>query len=115
MFGAIRDAAASKALAIIKEKFVNPNFEGIGKAREIAYRDRKVYLTIELEGLEDRPFEVVAEKIEFAPDCSSVRVSEFSSNMPFLHNALNRFATREFSIPESKRGMFALAKKALGL
>lgn len=116
MFGIFVSGAVTFALNRVKEKFVNPNLDGIGQVREISYRDKMLLLTLVLEGLEDRPVEIRCSSIEIAPDGSSVRIGGFESNMPFAQNALNRFATEPFAVPEgSARMAVCAAKKLLGL
>ncbi len=116
MFGKIRDAAATLALRGVKEKLVNPQFWDIGIIRELFFKDGKLFLTVELKGLEDRPIEVCANDISIADDGSEVRIGAFESNMPFAHNALNRFATQVFRIPEGMGRLSLVAvKKTLGL
>lgn len=108
--------ATTVALKGVKDKLVNPNIEGIGVVKEISFRDRTLFLTVVLDGLEDRPIEISCSRLEIAPDGSSVTVHEFQSNMPFAQNALNRFAVRPFSVPEGGARMAVVAaKKGLGL
>ncbi len=112
----LRDFAVNKTLGWIKEKFVNPNIEGIGVVKKINFEDKKLRLTIELAGLEDRPIDIVASDIVIAPDNSSITVRKFESNMPFMQTALNRFGTQSFAVPEgSARLGLATAKCVLGL
>lgn len=116
MFECIKNMAVSVALNGLKEKFVNPSLEGIAKVTEISFKDKAISATILLEGLEDRPIEACCRKIEIAPDGSSVTLSDFESRLPFVKNALNRFAARTFAIPEGNaRGVLAAAKKTFGL
>lgn len=112
----LRTFAANKALGWIKEKFVNPNIEGIGTVKKILFENGKLLLTVELTGLEDRPIDITASDIRIAPDNSSIEVRMFESNMPFVQTALNRFATRAFDVPEGSARMgLATAKAVLGL
>lgn len=113
--GFFKDKAVSLALIVIKEKVVNPNLEGIGTVREISYKNGKILLTVILEGLEDHPLSIEASDIEIAPDASTIKVNKFAANIPFAHNALNRFAVTEFNIPEENRYALKTAKTILGL
>lgn len=116
MFDALKNRAVSAALNGVKEKVVNPNLDGIGKVTNIAYENKKLFVTVVLAGLEDKPVTVLCNNIDIAPDASSVSVSGFASNMPFAENALNRFLPASFQVPEgSTRMVLLMAKKALGL
>lgn len=116
MFECIKNMAVSVALNGLKEKLVNPNLEGIGKVTEISFKDKTIFVTVVLEGLEDTPIEACCRKIEIAPDGSSVTLADFDSKLPFAKNALNRFAAKTFDIPEGKtRSALAAAKKTFGL
>lgn len=116
MFPFAKNWLLSKALNGLKEKFVNPNLEGIATVREIAYRDKMLFLTLILEGLEDKPIEVWGSGVEIAADGSSIKISKYESNMPFAKTALNRFATMPIPVPEGAARLATIAaKKALGL
>lgn len=116
MIGWLRDKTAQFALNMVKDKFVNPNLDGICTVSDIRYHDKALSLTLALDGLEDRPIEVTCSDFEIAPDCSTITIHKFESNMPFARNALNRFASGPISIPEGgARTAVCAAKKVLGL
>lgn len=116
MLKCIKNCVCNYALRKVKEKLVNPALEGIGVVREISFKDGSLFLTLILEGLEDRPIDVRCSEIEIAPDGSQLTIHQFESNMPFAQNALTRYGTRPIDIPEgSARFAVATAKKALGL
>lgn len=116
MFGWLRNKTAQFALNIAKDKFVNPNLEGICTVNEISYRDKALALTLTLDGLEDHPIEVTCSEIEIAPDCSTITIHKYESNMPFAQNALRRFACKPIPIPEGgARTAVCTARKVLGL
>lgn len=116
MFKAIKNKAIAVALNQIKERFVNPNIDGIGVVKSLSYDQGKIQLTVILEGLEDHPLAIEASDIEIAPDGSTIKVGNFMSNLAFAHNALNKFAVREFEVPEgSARTGLLMAKKVMGL
>lgn len=116
MFGGMRDKLVSLALSRMKGRYMDANLEGIGTIKDIAYRQGQLVLTVVLEGLEDRPLTIGASEVEIAPDGSSIKVGKFDSNMAFANNALNRFAVREFPIPEgSARTALKMARTVLGL
>lgn len=116
MFECIKVRLCNYALKKVKEKLVNPALEGIGTVREISFRDGALFLTLILDGLEDRPIDVRCSEIEIAPDGSELIIHKFESNMPFVQTALNRYGVRQIPIPEgSARFAVVSAKKALGL
>lgn len=100
MFDAIKNKGIQLALNAINEKYIGPNLAGIGKITEIAYRDKKLFLTLQLDGMENRPAHICASDIKIEKDGSRISVGQFESDMAFIQNALNRFATRPFDIPE---------------
>lgn len=116
MLGWLRNKTAQIALNVVKDKFVNPNLDGICTVSEIRYRDKALALNLTLDGLEDRPIEVTCSDIEIAPDCSTITIHKYESNMPFAQNALSRFASDPIPIPEGgARTAVCAAKKVLGL
>ncbi len=116
MFKCVRERICNYALGKVKEKLMNPVLEGIGVVKEISWRDGSLFLTLVLEGLEDRPIDVRCSEIEIAPDGSALTIHKFESNMPFAQTALNRFGTRAIEIPEGNaRFAVVTAKKTLGL
>lgn len=116
MLAYLRNKMTTLALNGVKDKFMNPNLDGIGVVREISYRDKMLFLTIALDGLEDRPIDLRCSDIKIAPDGSTITIHGFESNIAFAQNALNRFATRPFKVPEGGARMAVMAvKKALGL
>lgn len=91
------------------------NLDGLGVIRELSFRDRTMFITMELEGLPDKPISITAEEVAIAPDGSELSVKSFKSDMPFLHAALNRFAAGPFAIPAEARGMLKAARSVLDL
>lgn len=116
MFSCLKNKAIKIALQQLKERVLNPNLEGIGIVKDMVYEDKKLRLTLILAGLEDKPITIQCDDIVIAEDGSSIIVEKFESNMEFARNALNRFATRRFDVPEGM-ARFALksAKTVLGL
>ena len=114
--GKIINGAADVALDKVKDKIINPKLETIGTVESLTYKDKKLYMTVILEGMEDKPIDVCAEEIEISPDCASVKVNKFSSNMAFVNNALNKYATCPFSVPDGAgRTVLKTVKPILGL
>ncbi|MBQ9407180.1 MAG: hypothetical protein IJU37_10665 [Desulfovibrio sp.] len=117
LFDKFRDMAVRKALAEIKDRLLNPALKGIGIVTQIAYRDKKLSLTCQLNGLEDSPIEVSVGTIAIADDASQLRLGDFEANRAFAQNALNLFAARTYDVPDTTAVRFSLktAKKVLGL
>lgn len=116
MLNWLRQGAADKALEMLRDRVINPQLAGLARVESMRVKDGKLFLTLLLAGMEDRPVEVVSSGLELAADCSSIKAGKYSSNMPFAENALNRYAARPFAVPEG-RARFALcaARGLLGL
>lgn len=116
MLGWLREKTAQFALNMVKDKFVNPNLDGICTVNEIRYHEKALALKLTLDGLEDRPIEIICSDFEIAPDCSTITIRKYESNMPFAQNALNRFASNPIPVPEGgARTAVSAARKVLGL
>lgn len=116
MLSKIKDKAVSLALAGIRDKLVNPAVSGLGQVHDVNWRDKKLYLTVTLDGMPDRPIEVVCSDIEISPAGDSIRVGQYDASAPFAKNALNRFACHSFPIPEgAARSAVKAARIGLGL
>ena len=117
VFTNIATAATQTALQQLKDKFFNPAITQIGVIKEISYRDKKFFLTVELLGLEGNDIEVCINSMEIAPDAGYVEIKDFDSNRLFAKNALNMFAAKKYMVPDKGMVRTALktAKKVLGL
>lgn len=116
MFDFLKNRTVNLALNSIKGIVVNPNIEGIGTVQEIKYADGKCHVKLLLNGLEDKPIDITCEDIKIGDDGSYVLIEKFTSNMPFVQNALNKFASQKFDIPEgSARFAVKSAKSILNL
>lgn len=92
------------------------DLEGIGVIKQITFKDAKLNLTVILNGLENHEITVTCDDIGISPDGASLSIGSFASNMPFVENALNRFAPKIFAVPEGKaREALIAAKQALEL
>lgn len=113
----IKNMVVSKTLNIMREKVINPRMADIGKVKSLEWTDGKLTLVFTLNGLDETDISVICNHVSISPDGESISVSDFSSNMPFVENALNSFAAREYRIDEGSMVKMALltAKKVLGL
>ena len=113
----IKKILAHKALETMREKMINPKIADIAKIKSMEWREGKLFLTFTFNGLEDREIKVICKKIEIAPDNSSISLSGFESDMPFVENALNAFASGTHKLPEGgmTRIGVAMARKILDL
>ena len=91
------------------------NLGDIAKITKIGLVSGKLYLSFVLNGLEDKAMQVQCHDVRIAEDGSSLTVGEFESNMPFLLNALNRFAPKTIALPESAKDTVLMVKSLLGL
>jgi hypothetical protein len=115
--GALATMATQKALSELKDRLLNPAVSEIGTITAISYRDKKLFLNVVLNGLEDREIEVSCGRLRIADDGSRISLGAFQSNMPFAQNALNMFAARDYKIPDSTmvRAALVTTKKVLKL
>jgi hypothetical protein len=115
--GSVKDAALRATLMQLKDKLLNKAIEKFGTINEIDYKDKKLTLTCELNGLEGNPIEVTIGMLKIADDGSHITVGDFDSNREFAKNALNMFAAKEYAVPENTiiRGGLTTLKKVLGL
>lgn len=113
----LKNAATQCALQELKDRLLNPAVASIGRIKEISYRDLKLFLVVELAGLEGQPVEISSGLITIADDGSYIQFGEFDSNMLFAKNALDMFATTKFAVPDKRlvRTVLVTAKKILGL
>lgn len=93
-----------------------PDISGITKISEVSFKNGKLLLTATLAGLEDRPIHIEAAEIHVPDDGSSIKIGKFRSDMPFVDNALNRFAMEAFNVPEGDaRAVLVEVAKILNL
>lgn len=90
-----------------------PNLDGLGIIKSIVWKDGKAQLRFALAGLEDREIDIICGKINISEDGSQVTAGDFSSNMPFMENILNRFASGSFTIKDKNTQAAILAAKTL--
>lgn len=115
-FNSLKNNVVSMALNTAWEKLMGQYLDGIGTVKKISYEDGKIFLTVILAGLEDKPIDITCSEIEMAADGSAISVRKFESNMPFVQTALNRYAVKSFAIPPGKARLACeCVKKALGL
>lgn len=100
MFAFLKNKAINLGLDALKERIMSEYLEGIGVIKALAWKDGRLTVELILNGLEDRPIEVIARDIEIAPDGSSIRINAYEANMPFAATALNRYAVRAFAVPD---------------
>ena len=117
LLNTFKNAAATKALEGLKEKVLNPGFARFGQISRIAYENKRLTLGLLLKGLEDREIEVSCAGIRIADDGSSVTLYDYTSNVEFVTEAMNMFATRPIDVPDNSmvRSVVKTAKTVLGL
>ena len=64
----------------------------------LSLSEGELHASVAMDGLDGKEFEVVCSDISIGDEYDSVRIGHFSSNMPFLENILNDFATKEFLV-----------------
>ena len=84
-----------------KETFFDPRFKQFGKIKKIAFVDKKINISLQLKGLEDKEIVVTCGTVRIAEDGSSITICDFSANIECVSTALNLFAARDIPIPEN--------------
>lgn len=113
----LKNKLVDTTLNIVREKVINPKIAEIANVKSVELKDGKLILSLTLNGLENININVICNKVSISEDGSSIRISDFTSNMPFAENALNSFASGEYKIdagPMAKMGLLA-ARKMLNL
>ncbi len=85
----------------LRDLVINPRISRYGTITSISFVDKTLTCRVQLLGLENEELEVSCSHIEIAADSSTITLSRFSANKPFLENVLNDYATRPIPIPES--------------
>ena len=109
LFSGFLTDGVNALLNSVGKELAQQYLDGIIELREILIVDRKPTMVFTLTGMPDRELSAVVGTVDISEDGSSVRLSNFSSNVPFLENALNRFVTRPIPIEDAKVA-FALRK-----
>ncbi len=108
-----KDKLAAKALNTIGKKMVETHLSGIIQLEEVRVENMRPVLYFRLEGVPDKLLTAEVGHIDISDDGRTVSVGKYSSNTAFVENALNRFATLTFDVPESASTGLLLAKKFL--
>ncbi|MDO5537877.1 MAG: hypothetical protein Q4F72_10165 [Desulfovibrionaceae bacterium] len=101
---------ASAALNTFLKPALQDYLEGIVVIEEIRLKDKRPELTVELVGLPGTKADIRINRLEISDDCEKVTVGAYESNLPFLKNALNKFAETTIELPDN-----AAVRKGLGL
>ncbi len=101
MIGSIKDKMVDAALFQVVDKLLNPKVANIARISRIAIEDGKLSMRLVLKGLENTEMDVQCSNITIAEDGSSISLGNYTSNMEFLQNALNQFATLTIPVPEN--------------
>lgn len=111
------NAAATKMLNGLRDSVLNPQLEGIGRITTLRYENKRLYVTIVLNGLEDREIQASCSKIAIAQGGGSVTLGGFETNMPFMSTIFERHIDgKPIPLPEgTARTAAAAAKAVLGL
>lgn len=113
LFDTGKDKLAAMALNTIGKKMVETHLSGIIQLQEIRVENMRPVLYFRLEGVSDKLLTAEVGHIDISDDGRTVSVGKYSSNTAFVENALNRFATLTFDVPESASRGLVLAKKFL--
>ncbi len=89
------------ALDKVRDSFINPLLSKYGKVDSISLKDKRIYCTIVLKGLENEPFTASCGKLDIADDYSTVKFADFRANKEFLQNVLDDFGSRPIKVPDN--------------
>ena len=88
--------------------FINHHITRYGQINKIKFDSKRLVLDFTLLGLEKEPLNCSVGHIYINDDISKVQFGDFQANKPFLKNALDDFATREFLLPDNAKLKIAL-------
>lgn len=100
------DGLASMMADAAGKKLINQHIARYGRVTSLSIRDGKVTAGLVLNGL-DQEIAVSCASVSIAEDGSSIRLGDFSANVPCIEQALNDFCTRTFEV-KSPRAQYAL-------
>lgn len=90
---------------------INTKLEGIAKVKSLVLEGKHIKIQLILAGLEALPLETVCRSVVINDSGTKITLGDFEANKEFLANALNRFATRTFDVPD-KFGLQAALRQA---
>lgn len=98
MAGSFKEKAVEMGLRTVLMPLVNTYVAEYGEVTALHYVEGGVQAVFLLKGLEDRPVTVHCRNITISEDGSRIRIGAYTSNMPFLETALNRFAVNPIPV-----------------
>lgn len=104
------DAGGSKILDSYGKDLANRFLTGIAAVKSVRLENKKPVAVITLEGMEERDIIIKVGMISINEEGTKLMLGDFSSDMPFVENALNRYAARTIEVKDPK---VIMALKAL--
>ena len=100
------DGLASMMAGSAGKNLINQHIAKYGRLTSLFIKDGQVRAGLLLNGL-DREISVSCASVDIAEDGSTIRLGDFSANVPCIEQALNDFCTRTFEV-KSQRAQYAL-------
>ncbi len=101
MISALKDKVVDAALGQIVDRALNPKLADIARISKVAIEDGTLSIHFILKGLDEKEMDVQCSSISIAEDGSSISLGNYTSNIEFLQNALNQFATLTLPVPDN--------------
>ena len=98
----VAETGVNIILEHLKKYLLNKELQGIATIQTLEIENKKVYMTMTLEGIPDRIFSCICNEIHIAKDGSWIKLNNFTASPTFLFNLLNDFASRTFAVPQDK-------------
>lgn len=114
MFDFFKEFLLRASINKVREKMLNPDLAGICVIDELSFRGKELFVVLRLAGLEEQAVEIKCDEISINDDGSAINVAKFSSTMPFINAALEKFLQgRDIPLPEGSARVAALAAKKM--
>lgn len=101
-FNKIVDAGGSKVLDSYGKDIANEFLKGIATVKSIKLENKKPVITITLEGMSDRDITICVGILSVNEEGTKIMLGDYSSDMPFIQNALNKYAVRTIDVGDPK-------------
>lgn len=107
------DGLINTTLNTLGKNLANKYLDGIMELKEVKMSNKKPMMVFTLNGL-DHEFTAEVGCFSISEDGSKVMFGDYHSNMPFIENALNKFAAKTIEISDPKaQTALVLVRKVL--
>lgn len=106
------DGLASMMADSAAKSLINQHIARYGKLTSLSIKDGQVKAGLLLNGLGEE-ISVACASVAIAEDGSTVRLGDFSANVPCVEQALNDFCTRTFEVKSPRAQVALMAARKL--